>query len=474
MHLNMSENNSPVDDRERDRLPPIFNHGLERGSKAPCSAYGNFFSSVSQKREAAGHGLSLPLILPAIRQVGGFVRDLPPICAAVKQKHRISLDILPPEVKARYPSDPIIPIRTKTTKEFQEDIEKATLSGDWKHVHDFYLTTFDSFLELNAAFKKEANAPFNTTEDSGINTKFVNAVYDAILHTPPETQKAVLKGIINSLLREWKGPRTKDDLRAYFVLLQSPQYTTTGTYVIFAHLLRKISCLAEADHHFLMHWLKKLSPKRFKQLVERLQLFISTRLFPARPDELPPMAKCSWWIPAAVKVLSLLNAANSIAVAPILPFADFYNTTLDHTDFMEDFRTWQAHGNSNRFSFCQFPFILSAVVKKAILQRDSEQQMISMARQTLVDKVSRRQRVDMSLLFLNIKVRRLQLVSDSLDELARKRADLKKKLKVTFVGEAGLDMGGLTKEWFLLLIRQIFHTDYGKTQGPNSTRAANM
>lgn len=45
----------------------------------------------------------------------------------------------------------------------------------------------------------------------------------------------------------------------------------------------------------------------------------------------------------------------------------------------------------------------------------------------------------------------------------RKRCDLKKKLRVTFVGEAGLDMGGLTKEWFLLLVRQIFHTDYGET-----------
>lgn len=44
---------------------------------------------------------------------------------------------------------------------------------------------------------------------------------------------------------------------------------------------------------------------------------------------------------------------------------------------------------------------------------------------------------------------------------------MKKKLKVTFVGEAGLDMGGLTKEWFLLLIRQIFHTDHGETYGTN-------
>uniref|UniRef100_A0A9J7X4A6 HECT-type E3 ubiquitin transferase n=1 Tax=Cyprinus carpio carpio TaxID=630221 RepID=A0A9J7X4A6_CYPCA len=420
MHLNMSENNCPFEERDRDRLPPILNHSLDRGPKFPFPSYGSFISTLNHKRESGSHSLSSPFLLPAVKQV----RELPPICPDVRQKHRISIDVLPPEVKARFFSEPIIPIRTKTAKEFQEDVERATISGDWKQVHDFYLTTFDSFLELNGAFKKEANAPFNTTEDSGINIKFVNIVYDALLHT-------------------------------------NPQYTSPATYVIYAHLLRQIAALAETDHHFLMHWFKKLPQKRFKQLVERLQLFITTRLFPAKPEELPPMAKCSWWIPSATKVLSLLNAANTISSPPIIPFTDLYNLTLDHIDFMEDYHTWQAHGNSNRFTFCQFPFILSTVVKKAIIQRDSEQQMISMARQTLVDKVSRRQRVDMSLLFLNIKVRRLQLVSDSLDELSRKRADLKKKLKVTFVGEAGLDMGGLTKEWFLLLIRQIFHTDYG-------------
>lgn len=36
---------------------------------------------------------------------------------------------------------------------FREDVEKSKSSGDWKTVHDFYLTTFDSFPELNAAFK---------------------------------------------------------------------------------------------------------------------------------------------------------------------------------------------------------------------------------------------------------------------------------------------------------------------------------
>lgn len=46
-------------------------------------------------------------------------------------------------------------------------------------------------------------------------------------------------------------------------------------------------------------------------------------------------------------------------------------------------------------------------------------------------------------------------------QIATKQKDLKKKLKVSFISEPGLDMGGLTKEWFLLLIRQIFHPDYG-------------
>uniref|UniRef100_A0A3Q1FKY3 HECT-type E3 ubiquitin transferase n=1 Tax=Acanthochromis polyacanthus TaxID=80966 RepID=A0A3Q1FKY3_9TELE len=402
--------------------------------------------NVVRHRKEAGHCCGNLIVSDGLAG-----RELPPICRNVRQKQRLSIDTLPPEVKAPFPCDPVIPLRTKTTKEFQDDVERAVQSGDWREVREFYLTTFDSFIEINAAFKREANGLFNTIEDSGVNAKFVNAVYDALLSTPQDIQKSVLKGIINSLLREWKGN----------LYLSNPQYSSTSTYVIYAHLLRQIAALSEADHHFLVHWLKKLSARRFRQLVERLLQFISTRLFPAEPDELPPLTKCSWWIPSATKVLSLFNAANSVSSPPIMPFTDFYNITLEHIDFMEEYRTWQNYGNSNRFSFCQFPFILSTVVKKAIIQKDSEQQMISQARQSLVSKVSRRQRVDMNLLFLNIKVRRAQLLSDSLDELTRKRCDLKKKLRVTFVGEAGLDMGGLTKEWFLLLVRQIFHTDYG-------------
>ena len=48
-------------------------------------------------------------------------------------------------------------------------------------------------------------------------------------------------------------------------------------------------------------------------------------------------------------------------------------------------------------------------------------------------------------------------------QVARKKADLKKKLRVQFHNEPGLDMGGLTKEWFLLLLRKIFKEEYGQS-----------
>ncbi|KAH6947763.1 hypothetical protein HPB50_021139 [Hyalomma asiaticum] len=123
-----------------------------------------------------------------------------------------------------------------------------------------------------------------------------------------------------------------------------------------------------------------------------------------------------------------------------------------------------------RFSYCQYPFILSIVAKKSILQRDSEQQMILNARRSLLNRALHHQAPDIDVFFLNLNVRRSHLVSDSLNEIARKQSDLKKKLKVTFVGEPGLDMGGLTKEWFLLLIRQIFSPDYGMFVYHNKAR----
>lgn len=47
--------------------------------------------------------------------------------------------------------------------------------------------------------------------------------------------------------------------------------------------------------------------------------------------------------------------------------------------------------------------------------------------------------------------------------MTKERQNLKKKVRVTFANEPGVDMGGLTKEWFLLVVRNVFHPEFGKT-----------
>eukprot|EP00106_Octopus_bimaculoides_P020683 XP_014788125.1 PREDICTED: probable E3 ubiquitin-protein ligase HECTD2 [Octopus bimaculoides] len=247
----------------------------------------------------------------------------------------------------------------------------------------------------------------------------IDVTYDLLSDLPTDLQKLILKSIISCLLKD-KRIHTIDDLKAYFILLQNPLFESSTTMGIFAHLLRQIAALSDQDHHYLVHWIKELEPTQFKAILSKINNFITWKIFPPKFNDLPHPSKCTWWVPSAVKVLALLS----------------------------------------KFSFCQYPFILSISAKRTILQRDSEQQMIVMARRSLVDKVQKRQLPDIGMLFLNLHVRRSYLVSDSLNEIANKQKDLKKKLKVTFTGEPGLDMGGLTKEWFLLLIRRIFHPDY--------------
>jgi ubiquitin-protein ligase E3 A len=40
--------------------------------------------------------------------------------------------------------------------------------------------------------------------------------------------------------------------------------------------------------------------------------------------------------------------------------------------------------------------------------------------------------------------------------------DLKKQLVVEFEGEQGIDEGGVSKEFFQLIVEEIFNADYGK------------
>ena len=72
--------------------------------------------------------------------------------------------------------------------------------------------------------------------------------------------------------------------------------------------------------------------------------------------------------------------------------------------------------------------------------------------------------------FLTIKIRRKNLIEDALNELSRTDIKLQNPIKVKFIGEQGVDEGGVRKEFFLLFIRQIFDPNYGMFNYNTKTR----
>ncbi|CEJ80499.1 hypothetical protein VHEMI00679 [[Torrubiella] hemipterigena] len=174
-----------------------------------------------------------------------------------------------------------------------------------------------------------------------------------------------------------------------------------------------------------------------------------------------------WQVNAAAKVLAIIFAANenthhraSSRKRRGLPASDFYVSMVDYVDLHADFEAWETKKSS--FSFCQYPFLMSIWAKIQILGHETRRQMQLKARDALLDNILSNKNVNQYLL---LDVRRDCLVEDSLGAVSQVLGsgsdDLKKGLRITFVGEDGIDGGGLRKEWFLLLVREVFHPDHG-------------
>lgn len=151
--------------------------------------------------------------------------------------------------------------------------------------------------------------------------------------------------------------------------------------------------------------------------------------------------------------------------APYLPFEDFYNEPLSDVIEMdkdcEDYEMVISRPNT-RFSFLRHPFVLTVASKSLGLYYENRLRMYSESRAALLQAAVGAARPEP---FLRLRVRRSHLIEDALvvlEMISMERAlDLKKQLVVEFEGEQGVDEGGVSKEFFQLIVEEIFNPDYG-------------
>uniref|UniRef100_A0A8C2X9R7 Ubiquitin-protein ligase E3A n=1 Tax=Cyclopterus lumpus TaxID=8103 RepID=A0A8C2X9R7_CYCLU len=147
---------------------------------------------------------------------------------------------------------------------------------------------------------------------------------------------------------------------------------------------------------------------------------------------------------------------------PLVAFEEFVNEPLNEVLEMDKDYTFFKVETENKFSFMTCPFILNAVTKNLGLYYDNRIRMYSERRITVLYSLVQGQQLNP---YLRLKVRRDHIIDDALVRLEmiamENPADLKKQLYVEFEGEQGVDEGGVSKEFFQLVVEEIFNPDIG-------------
>jgi hypothetical protein len=166
-------------------------------------------------------------------------------------------------------------------------------------------------------------------------------------------------------------------------------------------------------------------------------------------------------------------AAFDFSTAPLgalVPPDVFYSeevSSLPDSVFQNDYMRWRVAGYTRRvgaaeWSFCGYPFLFTAAAKRRVLSIEAGMSMQAEAQSAVARSIFGGIFGGGEAPYLVLRVRRSNLLADALNGLASVPvAALKKKLRVVFEGEEGIDESGLAKELFQLLIRQVFDPNFG-------------
>ncbi|CAE8703017.1 unnamed protein product, partial [Polarella glacialis] len=209
--------------------------------------------------------------------------------------------------------------------------------------------------------------------------------------------------------------------------------------------------LPKDSQRLLFGWLKHLPSEYFGRVVNVMQQYITFTLTTSGQNTSDASA--------AVMMLQTLWDVNQ-EMGGILPEWCFHNGAISQSqELQEHYRQWQQQ-QSLVFSYCRYPFLLDAEAKRRLLSFDARLRMECSMQELLA--LSLRGALPAEVAFeeiLQFRVRRQHLLSDFCGQLWWRLCNLPQclsvPLSVVFVGELGIDAGGLRKECLQLVLRQL-------------------
>uniref|UniRef100_A0A7S1CPI5 HECT-type E3 ubiquitin transferase n=1 Tax=Bicosoecida sp. CB-2014 TaxID=1486930 RepID=A0A7S1CPI5_9STRA len=324
--------------------------------------------------------------------------------------------------------------------------------------------------------KEDGTATAPTKEDSGVDVEAIGEFYSMITATegPGNALAHSLKTLVSELDMAARTMHNAAQLRPFLFALLNPRLEDPDLFREVATLCTAITKLNSGAGDVLRSWLARVPERALDHMVGVLQQFITVTLLEGRVVSKP--------VKVATKVLQLLSEANDLSQRlhgkHTVPFTSFYNDVVnEEVNLVDDYDAWQLIRAREAgepvprgadFAFCCYPALLDAHSKSRILNIAAQDQMRKEFRDTMLRAMFTGSGEQP---YLILAVSRETIIQDSLAQLAaHDPSSLRKPLKVRFEGEEGIDEGGVRKEWFSVLCRELLDPKYAMFSENDETR----
>ncbi|XP_043219749.1 ubiquitin-protein ligase E3A-like [Amphibalanus amphitrite] len=407
------------------------------------------------------------------------------------------------------PARPAMPCRPEeppwSAEQLIHVVERSARAHDYSHVIRAIGRIFSDVHVLKRSFLRPRGSPISDGPAPRLDLEGVRPVFSLLFSTGDSPFTAALAaalcrlsdGLCASLAARQHGWRRDPALLHVVALVLEIPALGSSEFLTLAlpGLCRAAALLPAAAQARLVRLWARCPPARLRHMVHTLQQLISVRVVEAgahgqvtddpvleaavrllgllyraslsggRRDPPPPPAPGA--APAAV---SEVEVRPSDCRVPLVSWEEFHNEPLSEAvEFDHDFRLYQEH--PDRFCLLRHPFALTPAARALALFYMSRVRMYREGRQAVLRAPSLG---PAALPHLPLRVRRQWLVQDALCQLETVARDspesLKKQLVVQFIGEQGVDEGGLSKEFFRLIVERLFSAEYGLFTYSEETR----
>jgi hypothetical protein len=144
-------------------------------------------------------------------------------------------------------------------------------------------------------------------------------------------------------------------------------------------------------------------------------------------------------------------------------YKEFYNDSINkNLDIEKDFSIYlrklkKKEPRETEFCLFKYSWLFDSTSKKEVMEHyHTDKQKNEVFSELLSGNAANS--TGFTLIF---EIRRNNMIEDTLNLVANPEMNFRKPLKIKFAGEQGIDQGGVKKEFFLLVLRQLFDLNYG-------------